>query len=426
MRFLFVTDEFPWPARGGYQMRMAQMLDALGELGEIDLVVAAGSRHPRSGVPDDSAVARAIVVRFHGVQGGRLGVAAKWLLSGRPRVLLRSDYDAAAREVGPWLRPQYDLAWFSHSESWHGLGHLPVGPTVVDLDNLNGFSLAHRRLAYSDVPRSRNHPDATTWSRALTDLTDRYDEGRWRRMDMEISRRVSAVVVCSDLDRRRLEAPNAHVVPNGYRLPEDQIPPSLAATPDLSEREGSSVVMIGQLGYEPNLEGAFHFTEHIFPAVRQQIPNAQLRLVGRYRREADVSWLRRQPSVTVVGEVDDVTPELAAAAVVVVPLRFGGGTRIKTLEAFAHRRPVVTTEVGREGIDAVHGKHLLVAADAGDFARACVRVMEDRPLAVSLAEAGHQLWRRNYSWDSIRPRVHRLVGDLTDVSGHESGSVPTP
>src|SRR6188508_1417330 len=98
MRFLFVTDEFPWPERGGYQMRMAQMLDALGELGEIDLVVAAGIRHPRSGVPDDSAVARAIVVRFHGVQGGRLGVAAKWLVRGQPRVLLRSDYAAAAHQ----------------------------------------------------------------------------------------------------------------------------------------------------------------------------------------------------------------------------------------------------------------------------------------------------------------------------------------
>jgi len=422
MRFLFVTDEFPWPARGGYQMRMAQMLDALGELGEIDLVVAAGSRHPRSGVPDDSAVARAIVVRFHGVQGGRLGVAAKWLVRGQPRVLLRSDYAAAAHQVGPWLRPQYDLTWFSHSESWHGLGHLAVGPTVVDLDNLNGFSLAHRRLAYSDVPRSRNHPD-TTWARALTDLTDRFDEGRWRRMDVEISRRVSAVIVCSDLDRQRLDATNAHVVPNGYRLSDDRIPPSLAFGPDSDGHDRPSVVMIGQLGYEPNLEGAFHFTEHILPIVRERVPNAQLRLVGRYRREADVRWLRQQPGVTVVGEVDDVTPELAAAAVVVVPLRFGGGTRIKTLEAFAHRRPVVTTEVGREGIDAVHGKHLLVGADAADFAHACVRVIEDRRMAVSLAEEGHQLWRRSYSWDSIRPRVHRLVGELTDgVRGYDPGS----
>jgi glycosyltransferase involved in cell wall biosynthesis len=171
--------------------------------------------------------------------------------------------------------------------------------------------------------------------------------------------------------------------------------------------------MIGQLGYEPNLEGAFYFTERIFPLVRERVPKARLRLVGRYRREEDVAWLRQQPGVTVVGEVDEVTPELAAADVVVVPLRFGGGTRIKTLEAFAHRRPVVTTDVGREGIDAVDGTHLLVADGVADFASACVQVIDNPALAASLAESGHELWRSRYSWESIRPRLRKLVVDVT-------------
>jgi glycosyltransferase involved in cell wall biosynthesis len=127
-----------------------------------------------------------------------------------------------------------------------------------------------------------------------------------------------------------------------------------------------------------------------------------VRLVGRFAREEDVSWLRQQPGVTVVGDVPSAADELAAARAVVVPIRSGGGTRIKILEAFAHRRPVVSTTIGAEGLEVVDGTHLLIADDVTGFADACVRLLHDDALCQQLVEAGSQLHADHYTGQRAR------------------------
>jgi glycosyltransferase involved in cell wall biosynthesis len=118
--------------------------------------------------------------------------------------------------------------------------------------------------------------------------------------------------------------------------------------------------------------------------------------------------------VSLLGFVPDVTAELHASAAVVVPLRSGGGTRIKVLEAFAHRVPVVSTTVGCEGLGVEDRVHALLADDPDGFARACVRVLTDRPLARSLAGAAFDLYEERFRWSEIRPRIASLAAGVAE------------
>jgi glycosyltransferase involved in cell wall biosynthesis len=409
MKILFVTDEPPWPARSGYQLRMSQALDALSEIGAVDLAVTVSAYRPHGADPRGQKVSRIIELPLRGAAGGRGGVAARWLRSDDPRVLLRTDWTAAERTLRSWMRSDYDLAWFSHIPVHHALGHLARAPSVVDIDDLHGVVLADRPDA-GPILRRPGHRKArpTAGFGRVARLTNRVDQRRWRNLDRQTAESATNVVVCSDLDRRRLGVTNAVVVPNGYPRPTvtERREPGLRPT----------ITMIGKLMYEPNLDGAHAFVEHVLPRVREQLPDVEFRLIGKYRRREDVRWLAHQPGVCVLGEVPDVASELLGADAVVVPLRFGGGTRIKILEAFAYSAPVVSTSIGAEGLEVVDGEHLVIANSVEDFAQACVRLLRDRNAGDALARAAHQLYDSRYASDRVSPAVRSLAHQLTGCS----------
>ena len=142
--------------------------------------------------------------------------------------------------------------------------------------------------------------------------------------------------------------------------------------------------------------------------------DARIRLVGKTTPVIDA--LHRPPSVTVVGSVPAMDPELAGADIAVVPLRIASGTRLKILESFAHRIPVVSTTLGAEGLDVTDGVHLLLADDADAFAAACHRLLVDAALRARLADAAEDLYLRRYQWSTAEGAVERLVHDVIGVS----------
>jgi glycosyltransferase involved in cell wall biosynthesis len=136
-------------------------------------------------------------------------------------------------------------------------------------------------------------------------------------------------------------------------------------------------------------------------------PGARLRLVGRY--DEFVAPLAARAAIELRGEVPDVGVELARSDVAMVPIRFGAGTRIKVLEAFARRIPVVSTTVGCEGLDVVDGEHLLVADTGDDLAAAVLRLWRDPALRARLVEAAYQRWSSRYRASNMRGVVEGMV-----------------
>jgi len=163
--------------------------------------------------------------------------------------------------------------------------------------------------------------------------------------------------------------------------------------------EPNTTVFTGAMDWMPNEEGVTYFTDKIFPLIRHHIPDAAFWAVGR-RPPRRVQALASD-KVTVTGAVDDIRPYLGEAAVCVVPLRSGSGTRIKIFEAMAMGKAVVSTTLGAEGLPVHHGEDIILADDPADFAAQVVRLLRDPERRAQLGRTARRLVEENYGWPSV-------------------------
>jgi glycosyltransferase involved in cell wall biosynthesis len=236
---------------------------------------------------------------------------------------------------------------------------------------------------------------------------------RYERMVMRSADVVAAV---SEEDRRTLlrlqPAALIGVVPNGV----DTAHFSRAAL--AGERAGplslaaSTLVFSGTLDFRPNVDAVLWFAREVLPRVRARRPEARLLVVGK-RPAPALRALAEQGALTLTGEVPDARPYIAGAAVYVVPMRIGGGVRLKLLEALALETPVVSTGMGAEGVAGLRGdEHCLLADDPAGFAVAVLRLLDEPTLARRLGAAGRELARARYDWTAIVPRLEALYAEL--------------
>jgi glycosyltransferase involved in cell wall biosynthesis len=402
VKILVAADDYPWPARSGYRQRLHWVLRTLSLHGDVDLLVVRDRPLPNpQGPPPDVSLGRAeIVTAPYLTRSGALRTA-RWLASGRPRRLVGQDWSWARETARQWSRQDYDLVWFGHSPVHFALAdHLPT-PHVVDLDNLESSMVRHRR-----THAGRSTSSGSVARQVASTGADLIDERRWRRLELKIAETATITVVCSELDRRRLSRPGVRVLPNGYELPPGAA--AVTALPAAPAAEGPVLLFIGLLTYEPNRDAVAFFAREVFPLVRARRPDARFRVVGDHGGQSVIP-AGRSVGVEVTGEVPDVTAELATASVVVVPVRFGGGTRIKVLEAFAHGVPVVSTTVGCEGLDVEDGRHVLLADDPRALAANCLALLEDADRRAMLSSHARDLWKRQYRWSVIAPTVGEIV-----------------
>lgn len=218
-------------------------------------------------------------------------------------------------------------------------------------------------------------------------------------------------VACSEADARALRtigAEDVRVIPNGAWIP--------AQGPSQRSSSVPRIVFVGDLGYEPNRQAARLLIREIAPLVRRRLPTSQFLIGGRGADPALVSEASER-GVKVVTPVADMDAFLADATAEVVPLKQGGGTRLKILEAFARGVPVVSTSVGAEGIDAMPGKHLLIANGASEIAEALLRLHTDEGLAGRLCHSARVLAEERYDWAVLGRDLVALVHDVAGATG---------
>jgi glycosyltransferase involved in cell wall biosynthesis len=171
----------------------------------------------------------------------------------------------------------------------------------------------------------------------------------------------------------------------------------------------NDILAVSTLYYPPNADGIRWFMNQVFPMVRRRIPAATLTVVGaRPPKDIIEFGARNAECVQVTGYVPDLQEYFERAAVMVVPVRAGSGMRVRILEALARGIPVVTTTTGVEGIDAVDGKHLLVADEPARFADAVARLLGDSNLRMSLSESGRRLVEERYDWRVVLPKLEAV------------------
>jgi glycosyltransferase involved in cell wall biosynthesis len=239
---------------------------------------------------------------------------------------------------------------------------------------------------------------ARQYARAGRSLPHRlYAAVNWRKLrreELATYRDADGVTLCGAEDERRLldAIPGARtaVIPNAADV--DYYQPRPADPPP----DGRTVVFFGHLSYTPNVDGVIYFVQKIWPRIAEAHPEARLKIIGGSAPRS--LQLLAGPQVELAGFVPDLRPHLAAAAAVVVPLRLGGGTRLKIVEAMAMGKAIVSTALGAEGIEAMPGRDLIIADQPEPFADAVNCLLGDPELAARIGESARSLAVERYSW----------------------------
>jgi sugar transferase (PEP-CTERM/EpsH1 system associated) len=257
--------------------------------------------------------------------------------------------------------------------------------------------------------------EATIWRRhyqvAANPLWKAISWLEWRRMDAaerRYLRLADQVLTVSEADRDAfspfVEPGKLTVIPTGVDVDYFQ--------PMLVEEAANSLVFIGSMDWLPNEDAILYFVDSILPLIKQQCPEVSLEVVGRNPSRKLQALVEREKSIRLTGRVEDVRPFVARGSICIVPLRIGGGTRLKIFEAMAMSKAVVSTSVGAEGLPVRTGKNILLADTSHDFACCVVSLLRDPNARKRLGESARLLLQEKYSWSRVAESFARTLHDV--------------
>lgn len=403
-RILFLTPQLPYPPEQG------------GAIRNYHLIVQTAKRHTVGllSLVDEPPAAEhlaalsccSLIETVPMPQRSRMDRLRALLTSRDPDMAnrLASDaYTAALRRL--LISEQYDIVQVEGMEmASYGL-HIPLwfdaDPPRIVFDDLNAEYLLQRRACLTDVKRPRRWPQAA------------YSAIQWarlRRYERLVCERADATLAVSQLDAKAIArlAPGVVplVVPNGvdtqgYRT---DLPDSLPLL-------HPNLVFTGKMDFRPNIDAMRWFCAEVWSEVKARVPGVHLYIVGK-QPHADIQRLAQDSDITVTGYVPDILPYFGGADVYIVPLRVGGGTRLKVLESMATGLAMVSTRLGAEGIDLTDGEHVMLADTPSDFADATVQLLQHPEQRKTLGARARAQAEAQYDWRQIVPRLYPLYDRL--------------
>jgi sugar transferase (PEP-CTERM/EpsH1 system associated) len=400
MKIIFLTPQLPYPPHKGTAMRNWGLISDLAERHEV-AVLSFSPPPPVGGDRGEGDNPLTSTCRVETIEPPVRSLRTRlrdMLTTAKPDMALRLASDAYAWRLADWLaRETFDVV---HVEGIEMAPYLDVlesthpRPLIV-FDDHNCEYLLQKRAFLTDL----HIP--SRWLGAA------YSFVQWQRLldyEAQACRRADRVLTVSEADAAALRklVPNVDVtvVPNGID--------TRAYQPQTSNLESqiskNALVFTGTMDFRPNVDAVLWFAQEVLPRIRAQVEDVRFFAVGqRPHRRLDV--LRDDPAVTLTGFVEDTRPYIADAAVYVVPLRMGGGTRFKILEALAMGKAVVSTTLGAEGFPVANEQELLLADEAEDFAQAVVSLLNAPEKRESLGRAGRAFVEARYDWRVIVPLV---------------------
>ena len=305
-----------------------------------------------------------------------------------------------------FFHPQpYDRNWLRSAKLRRYVESI-AGTETFDLIHVDTVGLVPYVAPFDGVPVALNHHNvesqlahrrAEREEHPLRRLYFRRDADKLQRLERQVCAGVAVNLTVSELDTVRLSeiAPAARtcVIENGVDV--DYFRPGASGPSDTG-----GLVFAGTLSWYPNQEAVRYFLREIWPALLEDDPRRRVTFVGR-DPPADLQAAARDARISVTGRVDDVRPYLDAAAIYVCPIRDGGGTRLKILDAFAMAKPLVATALAVEGLDVQDERHYLRAETPGEFVAQIRRLEGDAPLRKRLGQAARDLVVERYAWDVI-------------------------
>ena len=402
MRILIVSPVIPYPQSSGFTTRVYQLLRLLGLNHEVSLLAYA-----TPGDVEHIAALKTICTAVHTVaRAARTTGKTRWTqLSAMVSPVSyqrRSQYTDAMRQKLADLcaREPYDVIQVETSQL-----------ASFDFDRRSVLVVTEHDIVYELLYRMYQ-----TESSIVRRAYNWMEFVKFKRDEIGTWRSAGAVVTTSARERHIVQelAPGTPVLVAPNAVDVDYFQPSSEPT------DANAIVMTGFMKTRPNIDAALYFVEKVFPHILAARPQMVFYLVG--GGAPDEIKRLAGPHVIVTDTVPDVRPYVRKSAVFVVPLRMGGGTRLKVLEALSMKKPLVSTSLGCEGIDVTHREHLLIADEPVAFADAVLELLDNSALAARLANHGHELVTHQYQWKAVAAAVEAFYGELLQA---RSGRAPS-
>jgi polysaccharide biosynthesis protein PslH len=410
---LFLAQSLPFPPHSGVQSRTFHLLRQLQREFEVTLLPFARRQH--HGDKEARVAAAAALAQLVSRVGEPVPIPAEYsrlrrlrdhalsLASGRPYTFYEYEAGAYPRQLDALLSSvAFDLVHLDSLDLVRFADRLPTVPVTCTHPDIES-ELLERKASQVRFPLLRHYI--------------RYQSRLVRRVERTACPRFTLNLMMSERDAAVLQelAPGARtlVVPNGVDTQHFAPPPAEAVV-------RGRIVFLGPTYIFANRDAVEFFLGAVWPRVRERCPDATFELVGR-NSAAEAARYRQLGAVLPAGYVPDVRPHLQRAACTVVPIRIGGGTRLKILEAWATGVPVVSTRVGCEGLEASDGHNLLIRDDPREFAEAVTQILLDEALRRRLAEAGRRTVEQHYSWERIAGVLRTAYRGLVEASRRSGG-----
>jgi glycosyltransferase involved in cell wall biosynthesis len=410
MRVVVVNESVPYPPTAGNRIRTYNLLVRLAKRHQITYVCRPGA------TPQETAAAREQLS----------GQGIEMITFGRPAPR-RRGLSLYAR-AGANLLSSLPYAVSSHNSSAlrRGLQTL-AGRGGIDLFQFEWLAYADAVQAPARKLIVAHNIESLIWKRyaqhATSSLHQFYMAGQYAKYRAFERRMFDAVdgVVCvsrqdADLARSEFLARHVWVVDNGI---DREFFSAVQPT-----REEYTILFLGSLDWRPNQDAVRLLVRDILPHVRQAVPKAKLKVVGRMPPRWLKKVLAEAQGVELSADVPDVRPYLAKASVMAVPLRVGGGSRLKILEALAAGLPVVSTAVGCEGLELMAGREICLAEHPGAFADTLVWALQNPEAAARMAQTGRTLVCEKYDWDALAKRMESVWQEVVTMPQTRAVAAP--
>jgi sugar transferase (PEP-CTERM/EpsH1 system associated) len=393
MNVVFVSEMFPYPLDTGGNVRTFNLLKGLAAQHRVTLV----STTRGEVTPEHVQHVREYCdeIRLVPVKPSNLlrdvRLLASGLVSGEPFVLSRHRFKAVSAELRSLFARRdrkFDVVHFNHLDSAMYAGDVPAN--------------IHRVLDQHNVVLNQVKTTLANETHPLRKVVLRRELHNLRSYEAALCNRMQRCLACSQADVEALRAMGVVaptvVIANGVDLEYFRPVP-------IESTDARRVVFLGTLDYDPCERAVWYFCTEILPLVRRTIPELQFVAVGRNPSVRLKEIANADRNVILTGRVEDVRTHVQQARGFAVPLLSGSGTRLKILEAMAMGIPVVSTTIGAEGLDIVHGEHAWIADTPTDFAAALVRVLTDLPHAREMSRKARVLVEDLYGWPAISAKL---------------------
>ncbi|MEX1020101.1 MAG: glycosyltransferase [Litorilinea sp.] len=429
MQILFLTPQLPYPPRQGATLRNYHLIRALAAQHTVDLLTLLAPGETLHAASPLHSLCRHVAAV---AQPRRTAARRAWetVRSPLPDMAHRLDTPALHTLLQTWMQnTDYDIIQFEGIELAPYLATARTVSTATSTATATATATAHAPALVFDnhnceyLLQKRNAlNDLRTPQRMIGGIYSLVQWWKLRRYERWACQSATATLAVSQPDADALTAlagPDCpvHVIPNGIAAP--TVPPTPSASPASAATAADApitLVFTGKMDYRPNVDAVLWFAHEVLPRITRAYPQTVFQIVG-MNPHPRILPLGEQRNIEITGMVEEIQPYIQEATVFVIPLRVGGGTRFKVLEALAAARPVVSTTLGVEGIAVIHGEHLRLADTPSAFAQAVLDLIADQrddggAQARKMGANAQRFVTTHYTWDSIVPRLNALYQTL--------------